>query len=43
MIKMGKTKYHYNRKEYTAKALVALFDHPKKGRKYSRSLGCYYK
>ena len=42
MIKMGKTKYHYNRKDYTAKALVALFDHPKKGRKYSRSLGCYY-
>ena len=42
MIKMGKTKYHYNRKYYTAKALVALFDHPKKGRKYSRSLGCYY-
>lgn len=30
MIKMGKTKYHYNRKDYTAKALVALFDHPKK-------------
>ena len=42
MIKMGRTKYHYNRKDYTAKALVALFDHPKKERKYSRSLGCYY-
>ena len=42
MIKMGKTKYHYNRKNYAAKALVALFNHPKKGRKYSRSLGCYY-
>lgn len=42
MIKMGKTKYHYNRKDYTAKALVALFDHPKKGRKFSRNLGCYY-
>ena len=25
MIKMGKTKYRYNRKDYTAKALVALF------------------
>ncbi len=42
MIKMGKTKYRYNRKDYTAKALVALFDHPKKGRKFSRNLGCYY-
>lgn len=42
MIKMGKTKYHYNRKDYAAKALVALFDHPKKGRKFSRNLGCYY-
>ena len=42
MIKMGKTKYRHNRKDYTARALVALFDHPRKGRKFSRSLGCYY-
>ena len=42
MIKMGKTKYAYKGKEYTAKQLVALFDHPKKGRKYSRRLGCWY-
>jgi len=42
MIKMGKTKYAYKGKEYTANQLVALFDHPKKGRKYSRCLGCYH-
>ena len=42
MIKMGKTKYTYKGKEYTANQLVALFDHPKKGRKYSRRLGCYH-
>lgn len=42
MAKMSKTKYTYNGKEYTANALVAKFDHPKKGRKYSRALGCYY-
>ena len=42
MIKMGKTKYTYKGKEYTANQLVALFDHPKKGRKYCRRLGCYH-
>ncbi len=42
MIKIGKTKYHYKRKDYTAKALVALFDHPKRGRKFCRCIGCYY-
>ena len=42
MVKMSKTKYGYEGKEYTAKALVSKFDHPKKGRKYSRALGCYY-
>ena len=42
MIKMGKTKYMYKGKEYTANQLVALFDHPKKGRRYSRRLGCWY-
>ena len=42
MIKMGKTKYIYKGKEYTANQLVAIFDHPKKGRKYSRLLGCWY-
>lgn len=42
MIKMGNTKYRYNNKEYTAKALISLFDHPKKGRKHSRRLGCHY-
>ena len=30
MIKMGKTKYHYNRKDYTAKALVALLTIPRR-------------
>ncbi len=42
MIKMGKTKYTYKGKEYTANQLVALFDKPKKGRCFSRRLGCYY-
>ena len=42
MIKMSRTKYIYKSKEYTANQLVALFDHPKKGRKYSRHLGCYH-
>ena len=42
MIKMGKTKYIYKGKEYTANQLAALFDKPKKGRKYSRRLGCWY-
>ena len=42
MIKMGRTKYTYKGKEYTANQLVALFDHPKKGRRYSRRLGCWY-
>ena len=42
MIKMSKTKYIYKGTEYTANQLVALFDHPKKGRKYSRRLGCWY-
>ena len=42
MIKMGRTKYVYKGKEYTANQLVSLFDHPKKGRKYSRRLGCYH-
>jgi len=42
MIKMGKTKYTYKGKEYTANQLVSLFDKPKKGRNYSRRLGCYY-
>ena len=31
---MGKTKYHYNRKDFSS------FDHPKKGRKFSCNLGC---
>ncbi len=39
---MGKTKYTYKGKEYTANQLVALFDKPKKGRCFSRRLGCYY-
>ena len=42
MIKMGKTKYIYKGKEYTANQLASLFDHPKKGRRYSRRLGCWY-
>ena len=42
MIKMSRTKYIYKGKEYTANQLVALFDKPKKGRSYSRRLGCYY-
>ena len=42
MIKVGKTKYTYKGKEYTANQLVSLFDKPKKGRNYSRRLGCYY-
>jgi hypothetical protein len=42
MIKMSRTKYTYQGKELTANQLVALFDHPKKGRKYSRTLGCYH-
>ena len=42
MIKMGKTKYAYEGKEYTANQLVALLDKPKKGRRYSRRLGCHY-
>ena len=42
MIKMGKTKYVYKGKEYTANQLAAIFDKPKQGRKYSRRLGCWY-
>lgn len=42
MIKMSRTKYTYNGKELTANQIVAIHDHPKKGRKYSRALGCYY-
>ena len=42
MIKMGRTKYVHEGKEYTANQLVSLFDHPKKGRKYSRRLGCHH-
>ena len=42
MIKMSRTKYTYQGKELTANQLVALFDHSKKGRKYSRNLGCYH-
>jgi len=42
MIKMGKTRYIYKGKEYTANQLAALFDKPKKGRSYSRRLGCWY-
>ena len=42
MAKMSKAKYGYEGKEFTAKALVSKFNHPKKGRKYSRALGCYY-
>ena len=42
MIKMGKTKYVYKGKEYTANQLEAIFDKPKQGRKYSRRLGCWY-
>ena len=42
MIKMGKTKYIYRGKEYTANQLVSLFGKPGKGRCYSRRLGCYH-
>lgn len=42
MIKMGRTKYMYKGRGYTASQLVALFDKPGKGRSYSRRLGCYY-
>ena len=42
MVKMGRTKYHYKGKDYTAKALSTLLDSSKKGRKYSRQIGCYY-
>lgn len=42
MIKMGATKYMYKGKGYTANQLVALFYKPKRGRKYSRMLGCHY-
>ncbi len=42
MAKMSRTKYKYEGREYTANALVSKFDHPKKGRKYSRALGCHY-
>ena len=42
MIKMGKTKYAYKGGEYTANQLVALLDKPKKGRWFSRRLGCHY-
>ena len=37
MIKMGKTKHHYNRKDYAAKALLFLTI-PRKGRKFSATL-----
>ena len=42
MIKMGRTKYTYNGKEYSSNQLVAMLGKPKHGRKYSRRLGCYY-
>lgn len=42
MIKMGATKCTYKGKGYTANQLVALFNKPKRGRKYSRMLGCHY-
>lgn len=42
MIKMGATKYMYKGKGYTANQLVALFNKPRRGRKYSRMLGCHY-
>ena len=42
MIKMGKTKYIYKGKEYTAKQLAKMFDRPKHGRNWSRQLGYYY-
>ena len=42
MIKLGKAKYHYEGKDLTARAIASRLDHPKKGRKYSRSLKCYY-
>lgn len=42
MIKMGKTKYTYKGKGYTANQLAALFNKPNKGRNYSRRLGCYH-
>ena len=42
MIKMGKAKYGYKGREYTANQLVAMLGKPKHGRKYSRRLGCYY-
>lgn len=42
MIKMGKTKYAYKGRDYTASQLAALLDKPKDGRCYSRRLGCYY-
>ena len=42
IIRMGRTKYTYKGKEYTACQLVSLFDKPKKGRRLSRRLGCRY-
>lgn len=42
MIKMGKTKYQYKGKDYSAKQLVSRLGTPKSGRKYSKKLQCYY-
>ena len=41
MIKMGKTKYQYKGRDYTAKALVGLLNKPE-SRKHSRRHGCFY-
>ena len=44
MIKVGengRTKYHFERKDYTAPALIKLLSN-RKQRKYSRKLRCYY-
>lgn len=38
MAKMGKAKSGHMGKEYTTNALASKFDHPKKGRRYGRSL-----
>lgn len=41
MIKMGKTKYQYNGKDYTARALVELLNKSKM-RRHSKRYGCFH-
>ena len=41
MIKMGKTKYQYNGKDYTARALVEVLNKSKM-RKHSKRYGCFH-